>query len=346
MAIPGAGEMVPGMNTQARNPNPAFQQGEGVINQNMPMQPAPAPMQEPKSIREYLQALQPGQVPTFTNIPGGGAFADQETPVAEFGEIRPGAGGGEMTPAGAIPEAPAADEADKPVIGQNPYDMATQRLQHLLPEMEEAFKQKVGNTLSLQEFDDQFNQYVTHTGNELIKHYEQKVKQAEKNYNAWIKDFTGQSIQQHMRGEGDLVKRVDRQKIASSAMKQWNEWEEAVQSADPIMPGSEDKAAYAQSQIDKYGTAEAYIRENVGAIVNALEGELQKQTEEDRAAREKRTIPEEKQGDVDFWKKLYQSAVQGKAKAGLEGTPMSPQDVLARMQQEAPDIYEMVTRGQ
>ena len=291
MAIPGAGEIVPGMNTQARKP--AFEPKPDISP--IPMQPAP--IQQPKTIREYLQALQPGQVPTFTNIPGGGAFAGQEG-VAEFGAIAPG-GAGEMIPypqpgqQGAIPEGPAGDPADRPITGSNPYDMAMQRLEQMMPEMEQQFTEWAANRYSLQEHNEKFAEYVRMMANNLVKKYEKKVQKAEADGLKLLKNYSPESIKIYQRtGDiADLEQRWDWRETYEKALKEYDKLTEY----DPIRESM---------------TAEEYGQSRV----RAMEAEIQRRREEQRMLEQRGqegagrgAMPQltpEQQEEVDLYKRL------------------------------------------
>lgn len=307
MAIPGAGEIVPGMNTQARKP--AFEPKSDISP--IPMQPAPT--QTPKTIREYLQSLEAGQVPTFTNIPGGGAFAGQETPVAEFAAIAPGPGGGEMIPhpqagQGAIPEGPAGDPADQPIIGSNPYDMAVQRLQHVLPDMEEAFAEKYGNTLSLQEHNEKFAEYVHVTANNLVKKYEAKVKEAETEGLKLLKTYDPASIKryQQTRNISDLQEKWDWQKTYERALGDY----EKMTDYDPIK----------QSM-----SSEDYARGRVEAVQKEINRRLEQDTAKDRAARggSQELPPTHKEAEA-----LFRKLLTAKRPDGTPATPDEAWEVM------------------
>ena len=206
-------EMTPGMNTQAKKPD--FAQQNGV----MPMGPPAPPPPEPKSIREYLNAVKAkNQVPFFSNVAGdqgGGVDPNTGQPIAPAMQFQSIGSQGQIMPPGeaapAIPE-PGSNPADKHVIGDDPYDMAKQRLEHLLPEIwQQMFPGKQpGGELSPKDYDKWIGA-VNHVNNELIKNYELKVKDTRKRGESLIKDYTPKSVQKYMKSNNleDLEKSID-----------------------------------------------------------------------------------------------------------------------------------------
>lgn len=248
----------------------------------------PAAVPKLKSIREYLQALQPGQTPMFTNRPDSPMGQDPNAMV--FGEVGQGPGG-PITPPGAIQEEPAGDPADEDIMGKNPYEMAAQRMEHLMPEIEAQVQAQYGNTLSTEEYDQKLREAVTKVGNQTIKRYEKKVADQEKFWNKHIEKHTGKSIKALLSGKGDLEKRVDRQAIAESSKSQWDKWEKESR-GDPEF---DKDSAGAKAMMEKFGTADEYIRQNIEMISNAIQEKLEDQTRKD-AERRGGAVPE--QGDA------------------------------------------------
>jgi hypothetical protein len=280
MAIPGAGEITPGMNMQAKKP--AFEPKGDV----MPIPMQPAPIKPPQSIREYLQALQAGQVPTFTNIPGQtGTFSEGQGAMA-FQDIGPGAGG-PVVPfpeqQGAISEGPAGDPADKPVTGNDPYQMAKQRLPHMLPNLKEEFDAKYGNKTSLEEYDQLWGQAVNHLNNELIKKYEKKIEKSEKQAIEWVGKFTKGSIKDWQKtGDiGVLRETIDVQKIAAGAKKDYDKWTIDAEGENEFDP----KVTTARAMLEKYPDVNSYVMSSVEGISKAIEDHAMRQTERDQARR-------------------------------------------------------------
>jgi hypothetical protein len=276
MAIPGAGEMMPGMNTQARKP--AFEPKGDMMA--IPAQPAPA--KPPQSIREYLQTLQAGQVPTFTNIPGQtGTFSEEQGALA-FQDIGPGAGG-PVVPfpeqQGAIPEKPA----EKKIEGKDPYEKAKNALPTILPDLKEQFDMKYGNTTSLEEYDQLWAQAVNHANNQLIKSFEKEDNEKEKQALKWFKDYTAGSIQDWKRtGDlGALREKVNVQKIAQDAQTEWDKWTTDAAGDNEFDP----KVIGARAMLERYPDVNTYVNAKIDVVTKAIEGQVQRQTERDRSRR-------------------------------------------------------------
>jgi len=282
MAIPGAGEITPGMNMQAKKP--AFEPKGDV----MPIPMQPAPMKKPESIREYLQTLQAGQVPTFTNIPGQtGTFSEGQGAMA-FQDIGPGAGG-PVVPfpeQGAIPEKPE----EKKIEGKNPYEKAKNALPTILPDLKEQFDMKYGNNTSLEEYDNLWAQAVNHANNQLIKSFEKEDEKMEKQAIEWVGKFTKGSIKDWQKtGDiGVLREAIDVQKMAADAKKDYDKWTIDAEGENEFDP----KVVTARAMLEKYPDVNSYVMSSVEGISKAIEDHAMRQTERDRARRGGGSVPQ------------------------------------------------------
>jgi hypothetical protein len=316
-------EMTPGMNTQATKP-PVGQQGGAI-----PMQPT-APPPEPKSIREYLNTLKAGQVPTFTNIPGQtGQFAAPNAMVFKDIGNSPGGpitpyGPGEAGP-GAIPEQGAGDPADKPITGNDPYAMAKERLPHMLPQLKEEFSAKYGNKLSLEEYDKVWGQAVTHLNNKLIQKYEKKLEKLETEGLKLIKDYTGESVEKWKKSQRleDLVVKTD-----------WNEiYQKALINFDKL--GEYDARRETM-------TADEFAEKQVKSIQDAMQRRLESEVQKDRDRRGAggqngaNMVPPELQEKYKAATADYQKMKS--AKHGITGQPLSDQQILETIGTMYPEL--------
>lgn len=276
-------EMMPGMNTQARNPGMA-PDGAGVIPEQQMMPP------QPKTIREYLDLVRAaGQTPTFTNVPGQTGQFSQEGGAMVFQDI---GRGGEIIPPGqtppAIPEE-AGDPADRRVSGSDPYDMAIERLNDMLPGMwKEMFPGVESNAQISQEQMGKWQGFVNHATNNLVKHYETKIGKTRDSGEKLIKaHFSGPSVDKFLRSGRfeDLEKEIDYESIASKA------------AADYEKLGEYDEA--------KDMGVDEFIKKRIDAVQRALQDVV---ASKEKGGKEL-SIPQELQGQAEQAKKLYQDLI-------------------------------------
>jgi len=322
-------EMTPGMNTQAKKP--AFDPKGDIMpmDQAGPQIPA-APVQEPKSIREYLNTLKAGQVPTFTNVPGQtGQFAAPNAMVFKDIGNSPGGpitpyGPGEAGP-GAIPEQGAGDPADKPITGNDPYAMAKERLPHMLPQLKEEFSAKYGNSLNLEEYDKVWSQAVTHLNNQLIKKYEKKLERLETEGLKLIKDYTGASVEKWKKSQRleDLVIKTD-----------WNEiYQKALINFDKLSEYDARRETM---------TADEFAENQVKSVQDAMQRRLETQTQKDMASRGAggqngtNMVPPELQEKYKKATADYQKMKS--AKHGTTGKPLSHEKILEALGITYPEL--------
>lgn len=337
MAIPGAGELnqaAPEMNTQAKKP--AFEPKGDV----MPIPMQPAPVQEPRSIREYLTALKAGQTPMFTNDPNSPMAQDPNAMV--FGEIGQGPGG-PVTPPGAIAEEPAGDPADQHVQGTDSLDMAKQRLEQIMPDIKEQFDGQFGNSLSLDEYNEKWPAFVQHTNKNLIKHYDAVLKERRKNATKWLEKNTGVSVNKYLKSGNieDLRQKIDVPKITNDAQEQYMKWQEEA-GAD----GSEftPEGQFAQSQLALYPDVNSYVMNQMEMMQKAMDDVLAAQTAKDAQARGGAVAEPGAQGAVppelapeikaveDFTRKMMQNKRP-------DGTPITKEEVADLVMKFAKDNY-------
>ena len=329
-------EMTPGMNTQAKKP--AFEP-KGDVMPMQPMQPQGVPQQpEFKTIKEYLAAVKAmNQVPYFTNIPGnqgpGGMDPNTGQPIApamQFGDI---GNRGQIVPPNqpnpAIPE-PGGDPADKRIVGDDPYDMAKQRLEHLLPEIwKQMFPDKEpGGELPPEDYD-RWMGAVTHMNNELIKKYENKIKDTRKRGESLIKDHTPKSVQKYLDSGNleDLEKRIDWVKIEG---------------------GMREKLEKEYDKLGTYGVEETgqdrdtYVDTRVNARIKAMQDSIKMRRDKAAGGNQGQAgggpgnIPPELQSDYE--KATAQYKQMASASHGVTGQPLSHEKILEILAEEYPKL--------
>ena len=250
-----ANEIVPGMNTQARVP---AGQGEAAL----PVQPAPV-QQKPSSIREYLDRVRAaGTVPTFTNV--GGAYPNGAPGGGEVFQVGPGGIDRHGYSVGPATPPEQINPADQPVMGGDPYQMAETRLKHMLPDMwQQMFGDKPRDSGLAPQEQQQWNGFVTHMHNLLVKKYDKKIGQGAR----LIKDFTGESVDRYLKSGrfADLVQRIDWVTAQEKAGKEYDRLKDHMNAAVQDMSREEYIAksmeqlqrtidSFAQSQPTNGGT--------------------------------------------------------------------------------------------
>jgi len=287
----GANEMTPGMNTQAKKP--AFDPKGDIMpmDQAGPQIPA-APVQKPKSIREYLNTLEAGQVPTFTNIPGQeGQFGAPNAMV--FKDIGQSPGGpitpygpGEAGP-GAIPEPGAGGAGDISKATGDPYADSLSRLPDLLPDIERQVKEelsaKYGNSLGLEQYQKAMAIGVNKVMNETIKHYEKEAERLQKERMTLItKNYSAASIKEYQRTKdiSVLQKSIDIQGISQKAKKDYEKYKTQAATGEFSPEGKAARAFLAE-----YPDVNSLATDRINELRKTLDTELKFQTQKDRSKR-------------------------------------------------------------
>jgi len=266
---------------------------------------APAP--KLNSIREYLQAMQPGQVPMFTNRPDSPMAQNPNAMVFE-GDIGQGPGGPVNQP-GAIPEEPPGDPNDQHVKGNDALDMAKERLKLDMPNIKQQFDESFGNSLSLDEYNVKWPAFVQHHTKELIKHYDTVLKDRNKSAIKYLDKFEKGSVAKYLKSGNimDLKKSIDAEKISQGAADQYREWEEAAGKDDQY----DEKVLYAKSQMEKFPDINSYVMSEIERVQSAMDDLIAAKTAKDQKARGGQeqagaeTLPPELQPRVEEAKNEY-----------------------------------------
>lgn len=346
-------EMTPGMNTQATKPE---QYPANPMQEVSPQIPA-APMQKPKSIREYLNTLEAGQVPTFTNIPGQeGQFGAPNAMV--FKDIGQSPGGpitpygpGEAGP-GAIPEPGAGGAGDISKATGDPYADSLSRLPDLLPDIERQVKEelsaKYGNSLNLEQYQKAMDIGVKKVMNETIKHYEKEAERLQKERMTLItKNYSAASIKEYQRTKdiSVLQKSIDIQGISQKAKKDYEKYKTQAATGE-FSP--EGKAA--RAFLEDYPDVNSLATDRINELRKTLDTELKFQTQKDRASRgtggqdvqagisqsKPANLPPELQSDYDNASVMY--AEMSKGTYGSTGKPLTEEQKLKNIGVKYPKL--------